>query len=115
VIEHRGQDQCGNIMPLSFPTPNVNPPVTLRLPSQSNSRSAPSEQAAEGSGLLSELQLSLRTECAYPPLPKRPRARRGPPQPLSEPAPSEPAHLKSQIPALPANATIRPVHPFSRR
>jgi hypothetical protein len=25
------------------------------------------EQAAEGSGLLSELQLSLRTECAYPP------------------------------------------------
>jgi len=27
----------------------------------------PSEQAAEGSGLLSALHLSLRTECAYPP------------------------------------------------
>jgi hypothetical protein len=32
----------------------------------------PSDQAAAGSGLLSALQLSPRTECAYPPPPNTP-------------------------------------------
>jgi hypothetical protein len=38
----------------------------------------PSEQAAEGSGLLSKLQLSLRTECAYPPSKQAPKWNRRP-------------------------------------
>jgi hypothetical protein len=39
-----------------------------RPPYQPLSQQAPSEQAAAGSGLLSELQLSLRTECVCEPL-----------------------------------------------
>ena len=37
-----------------------------------HSSSRPSEQAAAGSGLLGESQLSLRTECAHPPSPHKP-------------------------------------------
>jgi hypothetical protein len=52
------------------PIPAPSPPACQypRAPSQP----APSEQAAEGSGLLSALQLSLHTECAYPPPPNKP-------------------------------------------
>ncbi len=53
------------------PLPQPKPPVTTNHPPNT----PPSEQAAAGSGLLSELQLSPRTECAYPPSPQAPGPR----------------------------------------
>ena len=51
----------------------------------------PSEQAAAGSGLLSELQLSLRTECACAPPPNKPSPTTpGTGRPRTRPSPHKP-------------------------
>ena len=55
--------------PCHNPTP---PSPQITLPTRPLPIKPPSEQAAAGSGLLSELQLSPRTECAYPPSPQAP-------------------------------------------
>ena len=60
--------------PSIHPSPNqpFSPLRQPTLPTRPLPIKPPSEHAAAGSGLLSELQLSPRTECAYPPSPQAP-------------------------------------------
>jgi hypothetical protein len=65
---------CGSLLPLSRSQPAgpAQPKLVSSQHALSQISNLKSPHRAAGSGLLSELQLSLRTECAYPPPPFSP-------------------------------------------
>ena len=93
-------------LPTSPPPPH-NPGIARRRTRATQHALVPSVQAAAGSGLLSELQLSLRTECACQPSKQAPRRNK----------PAEGLGLRKPAAAFPEPArwpgTPQALHPTS--